>query len=243
VDTVDREIAAPLVARVRKARAAVHRRASMPPLVPPFVLDVMLEIPAGISILFGPSGAGKSTLLDCIAGLVRPDVGCVRVAQEVWFDSQKSVDLPVHQRRVGYVFQSLALFPHLSVEQNIAYGIAQRAPQEISQRLEEVLQAFGIADLRRRKPAEISGGEAQRVELARALVTDPQVLLLDEPMSGLDEELKASIIADLRAWRTAKNIPILYVTHSKSEAQALGDRRIVMRAGRVIDQESAPMQG
>lgn len=243
MDTVDQQLAAPLMARVRKARAAVHTRASLPPLAPLFVLDVTLEIPAGISILFGPSGAGKSTLLDCIAGLVRPDAGCVRVAHEVWFDSQKSIDLPVHQRRVGYVFQSLALFPHLSVEQNIAYGIAHHAPQERSQRLEEVMQGFGIAELRRRKPAEISGGEAQRVELARALVTDPQVLLLDEPMSGLDEELKASIIADLRAWRTAKNIPILYVTHSKGEAQALGDRRIVMRAGKVMDERSALMQG
>jgi molybdate transport system ATP-binding protein len=240
VDTVDQPIAAPLSVRVRKARAAASPRAALPSLAP-FVLDVALEIPAGITVLFGPSGAGKSTLLDCIAGLVRPDAGRVSIARNVWFDTQKGIDLPVHQRRVGYVFQSLALFPHLSVEQNITYGIAHLPLPERTRRVEEVMLAFGIVDLRRRKPAEISGGEAQRVELARALLTDPQVLLLDEPMSGLDEDLKAGIIADLRAWRTTKNVPILYVTHSKSEAQALGDRRIVMRVGKVTGEQFPPI--
>jgi molybdate transport system ATP-binding protein len=223
VDAVGREIGAPLQVRVRKARQGANGQ--------PFVLEVALEIPPGITILFGPSGAGKSTLLDCIAGLVRPETGSVRVGQETWFDSSAAIDIPVHQRQIGYVFQTLALFPHLTVEENIGYGITRLAAREQKQRIEEILNAFKIGGLRTRKPGEISGGEAQRVELARALVTEPRVLLLDEPMTGLDEELKAHIIEDLRAWRTARQIPILYVTHSRIEAQALGDHAITMRAG------------
>jgi len=215
-----------LLVRVRKTRQGAKLQS--------FVLDVALEIPVGISILFGPSGAGKSTLLDCIAGLVRPDSGRVSAGQEIWFDSAVEIDVPVHQRKIGYVFQSLALFPHLTVEENIGYGIVHVASLERKRRIEEILGAFRVAGLRQRRPGEISGGEAQRVELARSLVTEPQVLLLDEPMTGLDEELKAHIMEDLRAWRAARNIPILYVTHSKSEARALGDRMIVMRAGTTI---------
>jgi molybdate transport system ATP-binding protein len=228
VDAVGREITAPLQVRVRKSRgdAAAHRQ--------PFVLDVSLEFPAGITILFGPSGAGKSTLLDCIAGLLRPDTGSISVGKESLFDSAAAVDIPVHQRRIGYVFQSLALFPHLTVEENIGYGIADLPAAGKQQRIDEILSAFRVAELRRRKPSEISGGEAQRVELARSLVTDPRVLLLDEPMTGLDDDLKAHIIEDLRAWRTARNIPILYVTHSKSEARALGDHCVHMHSGTTV---------
>jgi molybdate transport system ATP-binding protein len=226
---VDREVDAPLLLRVRKARPGAHRK--------PFVLDVALEIPAGITILFGPSGAGKSTLLDCIAGLVRPDAGRVSVGRDTWFDSAAAINLPVHRRAVGYVFQSLALFPHLTVEQNIAYGILHLEARERNRRVAEILAAFRVENLRQRKPGEISGGEAQRVELARALVTDPRVLLLDEPMTGLDEELKAGIIADLRTWRAARAIPILYVTHSRTEAQALGDRMVAMHSGNALLQE------
>ena len=228
MDTVGREITAPLQVRVRKSRgdAGAHRQ--------PFVLDVSLEFPAGITILVGPSGAGKSTLLDCIAGLLRPDTGSISVGKEILFDSAAVMDVPVHQRRIGYVFQSLALFPHLTVEENIGYGIAHLPAAEKQQRIDEILSAFRVAELRRRKPAEISGGEAQRVELARSLVTDPRVLLLDEPMSGLDDDLKGHIIEDLRAWRTARNIPILYVTHSKSEARALGDHCVNMNSGTTV---------
>jgi len=232
VDAVGREITAPLLVRVRKSRGdtGAHRQ--------PFVLDVSLEFPAGITILFGPSGAGKSTLLDCIAGLLRPDTGSISVGKEILFDCAAAVDVPVHQRRIGYVFQSLALFPHLTVEENIGYGIAHLLEAEKQRRVDEILSAFRVAELRRRKPAEISGGEGQRVELARSLVTDPRVLLLDEPMTGLDEDLKARIIEDLRAWRTARNIPILYVTHSKSEARALGDHCVNMHSGTTVSETS-----
>ena len=224
---MDRALAAKLFVRVRKTRNGGKH--------PPFILDVDLEILAGITILFGPSGAGKSTLLDCIAGLVRPDVGNIRSATHVLFDSESGIDVPPHQRRIAYVFQSLALFPHLTVEENIAYGITQLSQPERAARISEILAAFHIADLRKRKPAEISGGEAQRVELARALVTDPQALLLDEPMSGLDDDLKNGIIQDLRAWRSARNIPIIYVTHSRSEALLLGEQTVTLRNGRLAD--------
>jgi molybdate transport system ATP-binding protein len=225
VDPVDRALAAELFVRVRKTRNGGKH--------PPFILDVDIEIPAGITILFGPSGAGKSTLLDCIAGLVRPDVGNIRSATQVLFDSESGMNVPPHQRRIAYVFQSLALFPHLTVEENIAYGITRLFQPERSARISEILAAFHIADLRKRKPAEISGGEAQRVELARALVTDPQALLLDEPMSGLDDDLKNGIIQDLRAWRSGRNIPIVYVTHSRSEARLLGEHTVTLRNGRL----------
>jgi molybdate transport system ATP-binding protein len=233
VDTVDHEIAASLLVRIRKSRVHTSRGHAHRQ---PFLLDVSLEFPPGITILFGPSGAGKSTLLDCIAGLLRPDSGSVSVGKELLFDSSASVDMPVYQRRVGYVFQSLALFPHLTVEENIGYGIVHLPAGEKKQRIDEILAAFRVSELRRRKPSEISGGEAQRVELARSLVGDPRVLLLDEPMTGLDDDLKAHIIEDLRAWRTARNIPILYVTHSRSEAQALGDHIVTMDSGTTVSE-------
>lgn len=234
MDAVDHEIAACLlVVRVHKARTLASRERAHRQ---PFVLDVALEFPPGITILFGPSGAGKSTLLDCIAGLVRPDSGRVSVGTDILFDSAAAVDVLVHRRRIGYVFQSLALFPHLTVEENIAYGIGNLPRAEKKQRIDEILSAFRITELRQRKPAEISGGEAQRVELARSLVTDPRVLLLDEPMTGLDDDLKAQIIADLRAWRAARNIPILYVTHSRGEARALGERVVTMQSGKVVSE-------
>jgi molybdate transport system ATP-binding protein len=231
VGAVDHEIAAPLLVRLRKARTIT---AAGPAPRHPFVLDVSLEFPAGITILFGPSGAGKSTLLDCIAGLLRPDSGILRVGSEILFDSSAGIDVPAHRRRIGYVFQSLALFPHLTVEENVGYGIVHLPPAERKQRIAEILSAFHVTPLAQRKPAEISGGEAQRVELARSLVTDPRVLLLDEPMTGLDEDLKTQIIEDLRAWRTARNIPILYVTHSRTEARALGEHVVTMRSGTIV---------
>ena len=233
MDAVGHEIAASLLVRVHKARTLASRERARRQ---PFVLDVTLECAPGITILFGPSGAGKSTLLDCIAGLVRPDSGSVSIGNEVLFDSGAAVDIPVYRRGIGYVFQSLALFPHLTVEENIAYGIGNLPGAEKKQRIEEILSAFHITELRQRKPAEISGGEAQRVELARSLVTNPRVLLLDEPMTGLDDDLKAQIIADLRAWRAARNIPILYVTHSRSEARALGERVVTMQSGGIVSE-------
>ena len=209
------------------------RRAATPS---PFTLDIGLEVPSGITILFGPSGAGKSTLLDCIAGLLRPDAGRIAVGEDTLFDSERRVDLPPQRRRTAYVFQSLALFPNMTVEENVAYGVSNVREQERSVRIGELLQAFRIENLRARNPEEISGGEKQRVALARSLVTLPRVLLLDEPLTGLDAELKASIVGDLRAWNAAQKIPILYVTHSRDEVGALGERVVVLDHGHIVSE-------
>jgi molybdate transport system ATP-binding protein len=200
------------------------------------VLDISLEIPSGISILFGTSGAGKSTLLDCVAGLLRPDSGQIRIGDDILFDSEARVNVSPQRRRMAYVFQSLALFPHMTVEENVAYGLADLTADQRSQRIAQILQAFRVENLGKRRAEEISGGERQRVALARSLVTLPRVLLLDEPLSGLDAELKASIVDDLRAWNAAQKIPILYVTHTRDEVDALGDRVIVLDRGRIISE-------
>jgi molybdate transport system ATP-binding protein len=213
-----------------------------------FMLEVEFQSGPGFTILFGPSGAGKTTLLDCIAGLARPDSGRIVIADHVVFDPTNHTNLPVAKRRIGYVFQSLALFPHLTVEQNVHYGLASLPQAERAARASAILQAFRIPDLAQRYPREISGGESQRVALARTLVTDPAVLLLDEPLAALDASTKAKIIDDLRQWNRAHGIPILYVTHSREEVFALGDRVLVLDAGRIVAQGtpheviSAPLQ-
>jgi molybdate transport system ATP-binding protein len=199
-----------------------------------FVLDVALEIPPGIIIVFGPSGAGKSTLLDCIAGLLKPDSGRIETAGDVLLDVERRIDVPPAKRKIAYVFQSLALFPHMTVEQNVAYGLADLPAPQRASRAKAMLEAFRVDQLAKRKAHEISGGEQQRVALARSLATSPRVLLLDEPLTALDHGLKKSIMEDLRRWNTAQNIPILYVTHSRGEVDALGERVIVLEQGKII---------
>lgn len=199
-----------------------------------FALDVSLEVTPGINILFGPSGAGKSTLLDCVAGLTTPDTGIIASGQDVLFDSANGINWAPQIRRIAYVFQSLALFPHMTVEENIKYGLLEFTEKERRDRTLEILSAFRVEKLRYQKPPQISGGEKQRVALARSLVTLPRILLLDEPLTGLDAELKSAIIDDLRAWNAAHAIPILYVTHSRDEVDALGERVIAMDRGQIV---------
>jgi molybdate transport system ATP-binding protein len=206
-----------------------------------FFLDVALEIPPGFTILFGPSGAGKSTLLDCIAGLLKPASGRIAVGSTVLFDAARGVNLPPQERRLGYVFQSLALFPHLSAEENVAYGLHKLDSAERRLRTERILAAFHLEKLRTQKPDELSGGEKQRVALARSLVTEPRALLLDEPLTGLDAGLKSAILDDLRAWNAEARIPILCVTHSRDEVDALGERVVALDRGRVVS-EGAPLE-
>ena len=198
-----------------------------------FGLQIQHEFPAGFTVLFGPSGAGKSTLLDCIAGLAKPDAGRITLGPSLFFDEAQKFSLPPQKRQIGYLFQTLALFPHLSVEQNVCYGLNALAEDERRLRLGQVLQAFHIEKLRSRKPAELSGGEKQRVALARSLVTQPQLLLLDEPLTGLDTGLRRSILEDLRLWNAARRVPILYVAHNRDEVDAIGERLITMEDGRL----------
>jgi molybdate transport system ATP-binding protein len=197
-----------------------------------FLLDLELEAPPGITIIFGPSGAGKSTLLDCIAGLAVPVSGRIAIGTRVLFDSSTGIDEAPARRKVGYVFQDLALFPHLSVGQNVAYGLVKH-PQRRA-RVEQILRAFRIAHLVDRRPSEISGGERQRVALARALVIEPCVLLLDEPLSALDAATKTHIVHDLRTWNQSHRVPVLYVTHSREEVFALGERVVVLEDGGAV---------
>jgi molybdate transport system ATP-binding protein len=216
-----------LNARLRKRFAAPAQM---------FVLEAEFRAAPGFTILFGPSGAGKTTVLDCVAGLAKPDSGRITIGDRGLFDGAQGTDLAVAKRRVGYVFQSLALFPHLTVERNVQYGLTHLPQGERAMRTSAILQAFRIAHLAQRYPREISGGESQRTALARTLVTDPAVLLLDEPLAALDAATKAKIIDDLRAWNQAHRIPILYVTHSREEVFALGERVIVLDAGRIVAQ-------
>ncbi|MGB7556036.1 MAG: ATP-binding cassette domain-containing protein [Candidatus Korobacteraceae bacterium] len=199
-----------------------------------FRLDVEFIVAAGFTILFGASGAGKTTLLDCIAGLQAPDEGTIAVGESVLFDSKSRVNLPPNRRAVAYLVQSLALFPHMTVEQNVQYGLATLSPTERDARSGEVLESFRISSLVARRPAEISAGERQRVALARALVTRPRVLLLDEPLTALDAVTKARILDDLRAWNRQHQIPILYVTHDRAEVFALGASAIALHEGSII---------
>ncbi len=199
-----------------------------------FELQADFDLAAGFTILFGTSGAGKTTLLDCVAGLQTPDEGTIAIGAASLFDSQSRVNLPPNQRSVGYLLQSLALFPHMTVEQNVHYGLTSLSRSERAVRSGEVLESFHVSSLVQRRPGEISAGERQRVALARTLVTGPRALLLDEPLTALDAVTKARILDDLRAWNQRHRIPILYVTHDREEVFALGERVLVLEQGQIV---------
>jgi molybdate transport system ATP-binding protein len=203
-----------------------------------FALDVEFSAAAGFTILFGASGAGKTTVLDCIAGLQTPEAGRISVGADALFDSSARVDIPPNRRGVGYLLQTLALFPHMTVAQNVQYGLDGLERTEREARCSRELEAFRIAALAERRPGEISGGERQRAALARTLVTRPRVLLLDEPLTALDAVTKAQILDDLRAWNREQQIPILYVTHQREEVFALGENVIALDAGQLMAQGS-----
>jgi molybdate transport system ATP-binding protein len=201
-----------------------------------FNLNVHFRALAGFTILFGASGAGKTTLLDCIAGLSDPDEGRIVVGGEDLYDSEKKRNVAAWKRRIGYVHQDLALFPHLTAEENVAYGLRVLSAPERKHRSREMLAAFRIEHLRDRRPAQISGGERQRVALARALVTEPRALLLDEPLAALDRPTKSSLVGDLRKWNQHHRVPILFVTHNGEEVFTLGDEVIMLDAGGIVAQ-------
>src|ERR1700722_20877765 len=196
-----------------------------------FALEAAFEASAGFAMILGQSGSGKTTLLNFMVDPAGQVAGRIALGARVLFDSEERIDMPVAQRRLGYVFQNLALFPHRTVAQNVQYGIAKLPVEERHAQMMAMLESFRIAHLIARKPGEISGGERQRVALARSLVTNPAALMLDEPLTALDNSTKSKILDDLRAWNASHEIPILYVTHSPEEAFALGGGGGVLRGG------------
>ena len=196
-----------------------------------FRLDVSMSPPAsGVTVLFGPSGSGKTTLLRCLAGLTRLD-GRLQVAGEVWQDGRNFV--PPHKRGVGLVFQDAVLFEHLSVRENLLYGRRRRGLGEDAS-FGEMVDLLDLGPLLQRRPTRLSGGERQRVAICRALLSEPRLLLLDEPLAGLDAARKAEVIPYLETLKAQASAPIFYVTHDVAEAARLGDRMLLMQAGRIV---------
>src|SRR5881628_3156876 len=205
---------------------------------PGFTLDVSWEAEQSVLGLLGPSGAGKTLTLQCLAGLIRPDAGRIVVGERVFFDAAAGVDLSSQQRRIGYVFQGYALFPHLTVVKNIAFGLQGRPRRDRARRSSEVIERLGLRGLEQRYPRELSGGQRQRVALGRALAIDPALLLLDEPLSALDLPLRQALRDELRATLADWGAAAVLVTHDFTEAYRIGDRIVVYEAGRVV--QSAP---
>jgi molybdate transport system ATP-binding protein len=206
--------------------------------LPGFTLDVEWTAGDGVAVLFGPSGAGKTLTLQCLAGLTRPDRGRIVVDGRVFFDAAAGIDLRPQDRRVGYVFQGYALFPHLTVLDNVGFGLRDRPRAERNERAQHVIQRLGLAGLEQRHPRELSGGQRQRVALGRALAIDPALLLLDEPLSALDRPTRDSLRDELRSVLTELRTAAVVVTHDFTEAYRLADRIVVYRGGRVI--QAAP---
>ena len=196
-----------------------------------FALDVDLDFAPGFHILFGASGAGKTTLLDCIAGFLKPDDGSILLGERTIFDTSKTIDVPTHLRGFGYVLQSQALFPHLTIRQNLAFGLVKKDTADAC--VNSVAEALNIHELLDRKPAQLSAGQGQRAALARTLVFNPAALLMDEPLAALDVATKSGIVEFLRGWNAERQLPILYVTHDRDEAYTLGEHLIVLEEGRV----------
>ncbi|MDP5085772.1 MAG: molybdenum ABC transporter ATP-binding protein [Yoonia sp.] len=190
-----------------------------------FQLDAEFVAPAGVTAIFGRSGSGKTTIVNGLAGLMRPDSGRITVGDTVLFDSAARVNLPPQKRRIGYVFQDARLFPHMTVKRNLTYGGTHDA--------DNVIAVLGLADLLNRMPSGLSGGERQRVALGRALMCDPQILLMDEPLAALDAPRKAEILPYIERLRDEVKIPILYVTHDVSEVARLATTLVVLEAGKV----------
>ena len=198
-------------------------------------LDVELQVEPGECLaLAGPSGAGKTSILRVAAGLLRPERGLVEANGETWLDTERGIDVPAERRRCGYVFQHYALFPHLSAWQNVAYPLRQLPRADRRARALALLDRFGLADRAEARPPTLSGGERQRVAVARALARDPNVLLLDEPLSALDARTRAAAARELGGVLGASDAPTLLVTHDFAEAALLGDRVGIVDQGRVV---------
>ena len=189
----------------------------------------------GIAVIFGPSGSGKTSLINCIAGLETPDAGRIVCHGETCFDSQQGINLPPEKRRLGYVFQDARLFPHLSVRDNLGFGLRFHTAQQplAAPNVDDVADLLDIGSLLHRRPAHLSGGEKQRVAIGRALLCRPRLMLMDEPLSSLDMNLKEGLLTYIARIPRQWNVPVLYVTHSPEETQFLGNSMLLIRHGQL----------
>jgi molybdate transport system ATP-binding protein len=203
-----------------------------------FTLHARAQLESGVTGICGPSGAGKSTLLALLVGLLKPQSGRLRLNGETLVDVQAAICVPAWRRHIGMVFQDGLLFPHRSVRDNLLYGWQRLKPQERRLDYATVVDLLEIGPLHARRPAQLSGGERQRVALGRALLYSPQLLLLDEPLSSLDDRLKQQILPFLRRVRDETQIPMIYVSHARAELDYLADRVLDMRDGRLVDCDS-----
>ena len=192
-------------------------------------IEAALRLPLDrhhITVLSGPSGCGKTTILRCLAGLEVPNGGRIQAGPEIWFDSDSSRNLSPQRRGIGYLFQEYALFPHLTVAENITYGLGRMAEAERSQRLADLVKLLQLDGLESRRPREVSGGQQQRIALARALACRPRLLLLDEPLSAIDTSLREALRQELRGVLLALNLPAILVTHDAADLHVLADNVI-----------------
>lgn len=207
-----------------------------------FVLDAQFESASKRVVIYGASGAGKSQMLKAVAGLSRPDSGLIELDGRRLFDSSAGIDVPAQRRRVGYLFQDYALFPHLNVRQNIGFSLRRGwfnpAPRGEPEAVRYWLEAFGLAEVAHQLPAELSGGQRQRVALARAVVAEPAALLLDEPFAALDPALRVRMRSELDALQRRLDIPMLLITHDPDDAATFGGHVLTMADGRVMEEGS-----
>ena len=204
-----------------------------------FEIDAEFGAEAGITALFGRSGAGKTSIIDMVAGLLRPDSGRVAIGGRVLYDAARGIDVPVHRRRIGYVFHQPRLFPHLSVRGNLLYGRRFARPGPTKTNVDAVVDLLGITHLLGRRPGALSGGEKQRIAIGRALLTQPQALIMDEPMASLDAARRGEILPYLERLRDEARLPVLYVSHSVEEVTRLADTLVLVSDGRVVEGSSA----
>ncbi len=202
-------------------------------------IEIDLACGPGITCVMGPSGSGKSTLLSVLAGLTLPDRGTVTLGGQTWLDRAKGIDVPVRDRRVSYMFQGLALFPHMTAQNNVEYGMHDLERGARATRALQLLERLGVAHLANRRPRTFSGGEAQRVALARAIAPVPRLMLLDEPFSALDRQLRAQLIALVKELVIELAIPLVHVTHSVGEARLLADQVLRIEKGKIVDRGAA----
>jgi molybdate transport system ATP-binding protein len=211
-------------------------KANIQKRLPGITVEVEFSVTEGILVIFGPSGSGKTTILNCIAGLERPDRGLISLNGKVFYSSADGTAMPARSRRVGYVFQDYALFPHLTIKDNVMYGIPSRCKAGKGYRMTvlDVLEMLRITPLQQRYPGQLSGGERQRVALARALMTEPELLLLDEPLSALDHANRTALQGELLELQRIWQIPFVLVTHSRREMALLADQVLFLERGREI---------